>query len=113
MTTIGFFYLCCPGEHTLGSDESRSVPFCLCNVVFYQGSRCLPPSAAFSLLHLATFALLTYSDQKNAVHSETIGHGCTQDSYVGPVKALARRVTHLRQHNCPPDTPLHTVFDGT
>jgi len=77
MSTIGFFYLCCPGEHMLSGEPGHSVPFCLCDVVFFQGSRHLQPNAAYALLHFATFTLLTYSDQNNAVRGETIGHGRT------------------------------------
>ncbi len=42
------------------------------------------------LTSFATFALLTYSNQKNSVHGETIGHGHTHEPYVGPIKALAQ-----------------------
>jgi hypothetical protein len=31
----------------------------------------------YSNLCAATFALLTYSDQKNVVHGKTVGHGHT------------------------------------
>jgi len=113
MSTVGWYYLCRPGEHTSSSEDARSVPFRLCDVVFYQGSRRLPSTAAFVELHTASFCLLTYSEQKNAVKGETIGHGRTRDPYLGPVKALARRVEHLRRHNCPPETPLHTVLVGS
>jgi len=65
---------------------------------------------AYDLLHSATFALLTYSDQKNTVRGETIGHGRTRHAFIGPVKALACRVEHLLRHHAPPDMPLHTVY---
>jgi len=103
MSTNGFFYLCHPGEHTLSHEEVHSVPFCLCDVVFYQGSHHLPPDAAdYNLLHSATFTLPTYSNQKKAVHGETIGNGWTCHAFIGPVKSLARHVErHLRCHHAP------------
>ena len=55
---------------------------------------------------------MTYTTQKNGVPGESIGHGRSPDPYVGPIQALARRVEHLRQHNAPPDTPLHAVFSN-
>jgi len=110
MSTIGFFYLCHPDEHTLSSEQGCSVPFLLCDVVFYQGSRHLQPNADYNLLHSTTFTLLTYSDQKNAVSSETFGHGHTHHAFIGPVKALAPCAKHLRCLHAPPDMPLHTVY---
>lgn len=58
MATIGFFYLCCPSEHTLCSAESRSVPFCLCDIAFYHGSCWLLPTADYALLHLQLLLFL-------------------------------------------------------
>jgi len=111
---IAFFYLCRPGEYAQSNESTRSTPFRLRDVVFCAGARRLNTfTSPLDEIAAASFALLTYSDQKNAVRGETIGHGSTRDSYVGPVHALSRRVRHLRQHNAPPDTPLHAVFvDG-
>ena len=90
MSTIGFYYLCHPGEHALSAEGSHSAPFCLCDVTFRHGARALDTLLVpFAQLHASTFALLTYTNQKNAVRGETIGHGCMQDPYLGPVKALA------------------------
>ena len=110
MATVGFYYLNRPGEHTYSREQGLSSPFRLCDVVFYRGARRLTPTAPYPDIHAATFALLTYTDQKNAVRGETIGHGRTRHAFIGPVKSLARRVEHLRRHQAPPDTPLYTVF---
>lgn len=110
MASIGFFYLNRPGEHTYSAEEGLSSPFTLNDVVFYRGPFRLPATAPYSHLHSATFALLTYTSQKNAVSGETIGHGRTRHAFFGPTQSLARRVEHLRQHNAPPSTPLYTVF---
>ena len=111
MVTIGFYYLCRPGEHSLSSDATRSTPFRLCDVFFSTGARQLHTFAAsFAELDSASFVKLVFSDQKNAVRGESIGHGQTSHSYVGPIQACSRRVQHLRTHNAPPDTPLHAVF---
>ena len=62
----------------------------------------------------STFACLTFTNQKNGVRNETIGHGRSGHPHLCPVHCLALRVLALRQ--CPHvslDTPLNTVFDGT
>jgi len=110
MMAIGFFFLCQLGEHTLSDEDSKSVPFCLCDVIFYQGSRRLLDNAPFDQLHSAMFVNLTYSNQKGGVHGKTIGHGRTRHTVIGPVKCLTRRIQHLRMHNAPPLMPLHTVY---
>ena len=111
LTEIAFFYLCRPGEYALSTEESRSSPFRLCDVDLRQGSRRLDTlQASEAEILSASFGLLTYTDQKNAVRGEQIGHGRTRDPHLGPVQALGRRILHLRQHNAPPDTPLHAVY---
>ena len=57
-------------------------------------------------------ATLTFTDQKNAVRGEQITHRPTGDPLLCPVRALARRVRHLRSHHAPPTTPLSTYFDN-
>ena len=57
-------------------------------------------------LATATFVILTFTNQKNGVRGEIIGHGATGDPLSCPKEALRRRVMHLRQHDAPADTPL-------
>ena len=66
--------------------------------------------AFFFLLRPARFATLTFDHQKNGVRGEVIGLGCSDDPYLCPVKALARRVIHLRTQNATPTTPLALVY---
>mmetsp|Transcript_21700 Transcript_21700/g.44755 ORF Transcript_21700/g.44755 Transcript_21700/m.44755 type:complete len:195 (-) Transcript_21700:436-1020(-) len=54
----------------------------------------------------ATFASLTFTNQKNAVPGETIGVGRTGHPVACPIPALARRLHYLREHNAPADLPL-------
>ena len=61
-------------------------------------------------LRQATFVSLTFTTQKNGVRGEVIGLSCSGELYLCPVKALARRVIHLKQHNAAPNTPLCTYF---
>jgi hypothetical protein len=58
----------------------------------------------------ATFASLIFTNQKNAVRGEKIGHARTGHTYSCPVLALIRRIVHLRRHNAPPTAPLYLTF---
>ena len=56
------------------------------------------------------FVLLTFSDQKNAVRGERIGHSLSGHPLFCPVNALIRRCRHLQAHRAPSDTPLCAYF---
>ena len=58
----------------------------------------------------ARFATLTFDRQKNGVRGEVIGLGCSHDPYLCPVRAIARRIIHLRTHRALLRTPLAMVF---
>ncbi len=62
------------------------------------------------MLNQALFSTLTFGDQKNAVRNEVIGLKISGDTFLCPVKALIRRVLHLRSHGAPLSTPLARVF---
>ena len=113
-TTIGFFYLMRPGEYAKSSARTDSTPFRLCDVQFQVGAARfrgdLIPLDQLALCEQATLALLTFTTQKNARRGEVVGQGNTSSNVLSPVKALFRRVRHLRQNNAAPTTPLHTVF---
>ena len=59
------------------------------------------------------FATLTFSDQKNAVRGEQVGHLPTDDEWLCPVKALARIAVRLRQANAPATTAIDRFFNQT
>jgi len=58
---------------------------------------------------------LEFTDQKNGKKGEAITHGDNNKLIISPLKSVAQRVQHLRQHNAPAETPLHTIYllDGT
>ena len=70
MITIGFFFLCRPGEHTVTFDKE---PFKLSNVQFYQDDKPVPIQSS-KLLHTTDFLTLTLDTQKNSVKGKWIGH---------------------------------------
>lgn len=113
-TTLGFFYLMRPGEYAYSSASNDSSPFRLCDVQFQVGAARFRGDAVsdsdFPTCEHATLSLLTFTTQKNARRGEIVGQGQTSSPILSPVRALFRRVQHLRAHNAAPTTPLHTVF---
>ena len=112
MAYVAFFYLNRPGEYAqTTSPDSLSAPFRLCDVEFSIGLRVFNASvASVTDIRLATFASLIFTNQKNAVRGEKIGHARTGHSSSCPVLALIRRVLHLRLHRAPPTAPLYLCF---
>jgi hypothetical protein len=112
MAYIAFFYLNRPGEYALPTaSDSLCAPFRLCDVEFSIGLRVFNASvASFVDIQHATFANLIFTNQKNAVWGEKIGHARTGHPSSCPVLALTRRVLHLRQHLAPPTAPLYLCF---
>ncbi len=71
---------------------------------------CLPKTVPYSLVLSADSATLKPDNQKNSwkgvcVHQETNG-----ESVHCPIRALGRRVVHLRQHGVPSSSFLSTFF---
>ena len=111
LATLGFFFLLRPGEHTHPPAGSANQPFRLMDVTFRFGNQSYPADTADpSHFRLATFALLTFTTQKNAVKGEVVGHARSGHTGTCPVAALIRRVLHLRAHHAPPTTTLCTVY---
>ena len=111
MICIALYYLCRPGEYALSSSSSLSTPFRIQDVALYRGqTRLNLATATPQQLHTATYAILTFSLQKNTVPGEKIGHGRSGHDYFCPVLALVRRTLHLRVNRAPPETPLHSFY---
>lgn len=117
LATIGFYFLCRPGEYALSpaTDRGRSKPFRLQDTTFSSPTVQRAPAAECSSNDVqgGIYVSLTYTDQKNATRGEALGHGRSGDNTLCPVRAAQRRVLHLRQHNAPPDCPLYRYFDTT
>ena len=109
MIIIAFFFLLRPGEYTLSKTDSD--PFLLADVQFWIGNQRLNTMTATpAQLLQATFVSLTFTTQKNGVRGEVIGLARSGEAYLCPVRATARRVFHLRQHNAAPNTPLCAYY---
>jgi hypothetical protein len=111
MIVIAFFYLLRPGEYT--GTPSDNTPFRLADVQLFIGNRRLDlTSDPVSDLAAATSASLTFTTQKSGVRGEVVNHGRSGASLACPVLAIIRRVTHLRSHGAPPNTPLASYFNS-
>ena len=115
LSQIGFFFLGRPGESTkTKSSDSLCDPFRLHDVEFHvDGKMFCAQNAPVESLVTAGSVTLVYSNQKNNVRSEGITHGLSGDPRLCPVKAVLRRVVHLRSHNAPPHTPLHCYYPSS
>ena len=124
LCVIGFFYLNRPGEVVATSNKDRglSSPFRLCDIYLsfsdyvWRASTPLPARYVSHNDVLASdTASLEYTDQKNSVRGERVRHATTGHADLCPVRAIERRIQHLRRFNAPATTPLYAYFkeDGT
>ena len=109
MIALAFFFLLRPGEYT--GTKSDTTPFRMQDVQLFIGShRINPLTASLETIRTATFTTLTFTSQKSGVRGEVIGLGRSGNPLLCPVQAIVRRITHLRQHNAPYETPLAAYF---
>ena len=113
MICLAFFFLLRPGEYTISAGDSS--PFQFEDVQLFRGSSRLNLTTAPEAdILTATFASLTFKNQKNGVRGEVIGQACSGNLLLCPVRAIARRILHLRSNRAGPLTPLATVYyDGS
>ncbi len=109
--TIGFFLLLRPGEYLGNPRQDSGGPlFRLRDVQLWIGSRSLDLlSCSDADILAATFATLTFTQQKNGVRNENIGHGRSGHPHLCPVLAIASHVLTLRSQHATLDTPLNAV----
>lgn len=109
MITIAFFFLLRPGEYT--DSTSDTTPFQFADVQLFLGEQRLDLSTAPpASISAATFATLTFTDQKNGVRGEVIGLARSGCPTLCPVISIIRRILHLRLHNASPSCPLARVY---
>ena len=109
MIIIGFFFLLRPREYTDSASDTQ--PFDLRSVQLFHGLRRLNFTTATDAdLLAAASGSLTFNCQKNGVRGEVIGLCTSGDPLLCPIRALARRVIHLRSSNAAPTTPLARVY---
>ena len=110
MAILTYYFLMRPGEYCgLPSPLLNTCSlFRLQDIQMWIGARCLTIlTCPIADIEHATFATLTFTNQKNGVRGEVIGHDLSGHLYACPVHALARRLVHLRKAQASPLTPLN------
>ncbi|HEV8012912.1 MAG TPA: hypothetical protein VGP34_02415 [Pontimonas sp.] len=106
---IGFYWMLRPSEYLQATTkEARSQAFRFCDITLTIDGHVHPgPTAPLNDVNTVTFATLTFTDQKNAVRGEQIGHSANSDPTLCPVKALARIARRLQLAGASPQDPIH------
>jgi hypothetical protein len=108
---IAYYFLMRPGEYCTSAGEDSSHPFHTDEIELWVGQRQLNlVTASEQELLTATFCILAFSNQKNANRGEKVGHATSGDHLFCPVRALTRRIIHLRRNGAPPHTPIHCYY---
>ena len=106
---LAYFFLLRPGEYSGRPRTSADDLFRVQDIAVWIGHRRLDPLHCCTSPELiaATFVTLTFTNQKNGVRGETIGHDRSGHPTLCPVGALTRRLLHLRTAGAVPTTPLN------
>ena len=118
LSMIAFYYLLRIGEYTVKgkqNNKKQTVQFKLEDVQFFKKNKagtlvCLPRTAPAVLLLTADSATLKLDNQKNGWKGVCVHQEANGEPFNCPVKALARRVLHLREHNAVGKTLLSAFF---
>jgi hypothetical protein len=89
-----FFFLLCPCEYTITGTAPHL--FTLADVRLWHNTTPIDPlTAPPDILLSATFVVLIFTDQKDAVRGETVGHCHSGDPHACPVLATVQHILHL------------------
>ena len=115
---IAFYYLLRVGEYTqkgTRQESKQTVEFRMKDVTFFyfdeqKRLRQMPRNAPDKLIQQAAGATLRLTNQKNGWKNACIFHFANGHDACCPVRALARRYIHIRQHTSDTSAPLSTYF---
>jgi hypothetical protein len=126
LSLIAFYYLLRIGEYTVKRQRDRgkrarkqTVQFKVEDVTFFKTDkhgtlRCLPRNAPVSLIMTAESATLKLDNQKNGWKGVCVHQEANGEAFNCPVKALARRVSHIRDNGGDQKALLSAFFcEGT
>jgi hypothetical protein len=105
---LAFYFLLRPGEYSGTPRTAADDLFRFQDIGVWIGQRRLdvvscPPDDLLA----ATFVTVTFTNQKNGVRGETLGHGRSGHPTLCPVAALTRRLLSLRLSGATPNTPIN------
>ena len=117
LALIAFYYLLRVGEYTqkqTRNSTKQTVQFRLGDVTFFKRTngqlRQLSRQAPLSEIMTADSATLKLDNQKNGWKGVCVNQQVNGDAIHCPVRALGRRIAHLRAHAFQLDTHLSTFF---
>mmetsp|Transcript_12197 Transcript_12197/g.20083 ORF Transcript_12197/g.20083 Transcript_12197/m.20083 type:complete len:482 (+) Transcript_12197:2086-3531(+) len=122
LALIAFYYLLRIGEYTgkpSRNETKQTEQFKLQDVTFFSRDkmgrlRQLPKTASADSIMSAESATLKLDNQKNGWKGVCIHQHTNGDCYLCPVRALGRRVLHIRENGGTPTSLLSAVWmDGT
>jgi hypothetical protein len=113
---VAFYWLLRPAEYldSASDEDSRSQAFLYRDIsLTLDGTTTDGPSTPLNdeLVQRITNATLRFSDQKNAVRGEQVGHRANTDPFFCPAKALGRIALRLRRDGARPDTPICSHYN--
>ena len=116
---IAFYYLLRVGEYTCKAarnDTKQTVQFKMEDITFFKRNRagelrCLPRNAPDALISSADGATLKLDNQKNGWKGACIFQEANGDPHYCPVRAVARRVLHIRQHSADNKEVISAYWD--
>jgi hypothetical protein len=109
MSTITFFFLMHPGEHT--EPMGKNPPFTLQDLQLYVGPTGYSAlTIPIPLLTAVTFVTYCFTTQKNSVRGKVVGLGHSGHHHCCPVEATSTHAKHLCLNNAPGNTPICTYF---
>jgi hypothetical protein len=106
LALIEFYYLLRIGEYTVKmacNNTKQTQQFNVADITFFKrdsrGNLCqLPRQAQPDLIRMADSATLKLDNQKNGWHGVCIHHESNGDPVYDPVRALGRRILHIREN---------------
>ena len=121
LALIAYYYLLRVGEYTTKNScnyTKQTTQFRLRDITFFKINprgdlRQLGRTAPITDILTATSATLKLDNQKNGWRGVCIHHEANGNITTCPVRALARRVAHLRRHNAPNDCFLSSFYVNT
>ena len=112
MCLIAFFFLLRVGEYTYtrANTKKRTRPFTIEDVTFWHHTRLLPQTLSTrDLLTQATAATMSIKNQKSGEKYQPV-HVDALRTDLCPIKALIRRVKHVRTHSADRTLNISTYF---
>lgn len=118
LVLIAFYYLLRIGEYTgkpSRNSSKQTVQFRVKDVTFFKRDdagrlRQLPRNSPDHIIMSADSATLKLDNQKNGWKGVCIHHQTNGDSFLCPIRALGRRVCHIRAHTKNINATLSTFF---